>query len=88
MLDSFLSNRPVVSEVDRVPATARESGFRPLFAAPARSDLGRNRPQPPDEGQTPRLDAPQIELVEEGGVLRRIIVTCRCCERIELECQA
>ena len=34
-----------------------------------------------------RLEAPQIELVQEGGVVRRIVVTCTCCQRIELECE-
>jgi hypothetical protein len=32
-------------------------------------------------------EAPQVELVTEDGKIRRIIITCVCSRRIELECE-
>ena len=66
----------------------RDTQFQPLFAAHAAalgapdlvSRLGGNT-------APARLDAPQIELVQEEGKVRRIVVTCTCCEKIELECE-
>ena len=29
---------------------------------------------------------PQVELVREDGVVQRIVIVCRCGERIELDC--
>lgn len=88
MLQSFLANRTVISATDRAAMTPPEEGFRPLFSTPARGDHGRSPLQEMEEAPAARLDAPQIELVQENGVVCRIIVTCRCCERIEIECQA
>jgi len=32
-------------------------------------------------------DSPQIELISLEGKIQRIVITCTCCKRIELECQ-
>ncbi|MEQ1852518.1 MAG: hypothetical protein ABMA01_13120, partial [Chthoniobacteraceae bacterium] len=34
-----------------------------------------------------RLDAPKVDVIEENGRVASIVVTCRCCERIELACR-
>ena len=31
-------------------------------------------------------DEPKVELITESGVIRTIVVTCKCGERIELKC--
>jgi hypothetical protein len=36
--------------------------------------------------EAPARETPEIEVIQENGKIRRIVVTCKCCERIELEC--
>jgi hypothetical protein len=92
MLQDFLAGRPTIEGKGRprTAPTTRDENFQPLFGANAR-ELG-GSPAPRQIGRIPepepeRLEAPQIELVEERGQVRRIIVTCKCCERIEIECE-
>jgi hypothetical protein len=86
-MESFLANRTVVRSANGVPDPDQEpDGFQPLI------------PQPHARGLTSRMDreipkvsdhagsAPQVEWVEENGRIARIIVTCSCCQRIELAC--
>jgi len=90
MLQDFLAGRPSLNSDSAKPAVPaeREAGFQPLFAAraPALTPAAGGR-RIADVPESELLDAPQIELVEENGVVQRIIVTCTCCQRIELECE-
>lgn len=90
MLQDYFAGRPSVSAGRTAPAplATDEAAFQPLFAArPA--DLGasggarRIEAQPEPE----LLDEPQVELVQENGKVQRIVVTCTCCKRIEIECE-
>ncbi len=90
MLQDFLADRPSVTSGSTPPPipAAREDAFQPLFATRASelpSTAGARRIEAIPEQEL--LDAPQIELVEENGVVQRIIVTCTCCKQIELECE-
>lgn len=85
MLQDFLANRagaPAASP----EAETRNSNFQPLFAARA-AGLAAKRPELPAEPEPERLDAPEIEIVQEAGQVRRIIVTCKCCEKITIDCE-
>jgi len=84
-MNSFLENRPVAASKNGVIAAPKsEPGFHTLFPqkAPAKPDSDANpAPQAAPEA------APSVELVENGGKVERIIVTCTCCKRIELQCE-
>ncbi len=58
--------------------STRDTQFHPLFSA---------RIPELRDGEPARLATPQIELVEQEGKVRRIVVTCTCCEKIEIECE-
>jgi len=84
-MNSFLENRPLVGRKDVVTTSVQpEPGFQPLFSpnAPLRAQA---ETMPAAEKETEA--SPRIELVQNGGKLERIIVTCTCCNRIELQCQ-
>jgi len=84
-MNSFLDNRPTVGpQTSARSASEAETSFQPLFAPGA---IARPRPvaSPVSNGQAE--PAPQIELIQNGGRVERIIVTCSCCNRIELQCQ-
>ncbi len=90
MLQDFFAGRPDVSSTHPLPAVpaARDAGFQPFFAARAAAlapVAGARRLEGIPESEA--LDAPQIELVQDNGVVQRIIVTCTCCKRIEIECE-
>lgn len=80
---SFLENRPVHGSVN-APASRAENatGFQPLMP----SDLARPAVDRVEDAHQAEA-APQIELVRNGGRIERIIVTCSCCNRIELDCR-
>ena len=88
-MNSFLENRPLAARnrKDGVIAPLNsEPGFHILIpqgaaAAPASASA----PKPPPAIETEPV--PQVELVENAGRVERIIVTCTCCNRIELQCQ-
>jgi hypothetical protein len=85
-MNSFLDNRPLVSQQNAAPAPQKaEPGFQPLFAP---GTVTTQRPQQaPSASQSQQQGEPRIELVQSGGKVERIIVTCTCCNRIELQCQ-
>jgi hypothetical protein len=90
MLQDFLSGRPSISPDSTAPTvpTARENGFQPLFAARGAELASAGSARRIENVPEPELiDAPQIELVQENGTVQRIIVTCTCCQRIEIECE-
>lgn len=78
-IQSFLSNRPS-SAANRAGSSEPSvpGGFQRLFEG---------APQTERSGGKPHLDAPQIEVIEENGRVTSIVVTCRCCERIEIACR-
>lgn len=79
-LQPFLSNRAAsAANPDGTPQSSSSGGFQQLFERPAPSEAA-------TEGQS-RLDAPQVDLIEENGRIATIVVTCKCCERIELACR-
>ena len=84
-MNSFLENRPVAArKAGSAPLSKSEPGFRSLVTHAG--------PQKPATAPTPAPAAeteptPQIELIENDGRVERIIVTCTCCNRIELQCQ-
>ena len=86
MLQDFLANRPAISASTDSAAEPRSSGFQPLFAARAAA-LTATRQSAEVEPESERLEAPEIELVHEAGQVRRIIVTCKCCEKITIDCE-
>ena len=76
---SFLSNRASAAPRQNDSSqSAGSGGFQRLFDETAQPEGGA-------EGKT-RLDAPQVDVIEENGRVARIVVTCRCCERIEIVC--
>jgi len=79
-IQSFLSNR-AAAEPGRGGNSqpAGSGGFQRLFGGTPQAEGG--------DGGRSRLDAPQVDVIEENGRVVSIVVTCRCCERIELNCQ-
>ena len=86
MLQDFLSNRPAIQSPSATEVQPRDSTFQPFFAARA-AGLSAQRAEIDAESGIKRLEAPEIELVEEAGQVRRIIVTCTCCEKITIDCE-
>lgn len=63
------------------------SGKRQLDAAPLRS-LNVNKvavPMPADTSH-PGHDGPSVDVVKEGDKVVRIVITCSCGEKIEVDC--
>ena len=84
MLQDFLANRPSIQSHATTNAPERGGGFQPLFATrPAGLAAKDSEADPESE----RLEAPQIEIVREAGQVRRIVVTCTCCEKITIDCE-
>jgi hypothetical protein len=81
MLQDFLTGR-LATDSTTAPALPRSSvEFQPL--TPSR--IGALTA--PGATEAPRLEEPQVEIIEDGGKVRRIVVTCTCCEKIEIECE-
>ena len=76
-IQSFLSNRPAAAS--GISQGAGSGGFQRLFEGVPQTANGVQA--------AARLDAPQVDVVEENGRVTSIVVTCRCCERIEIACQ-
>ena len=86
MLQDFLANRPAIASSTGLEAEPRSAGFQPLFAARS-AGLPSKRQEAGADPDVERLDAPEIELVQEAGQVRQIIVTCKCCEKITIDCE-
>ena len=78
-MQSFLSNRTAAPSQNGISNSAGSGGFQRLFDENAESENG--------TGGKARLDAPQVNVIEENGRVASIVVTCRCCERIEIACR-
>lgn len=84
---------PAFPPISQARTENTPAGFQPFFSALGRQPL----PGKTDATEAPAHtrtadaalhDAPQVELITgPGGKIERIIVTCTCCERIELECK-
>jgi hypothetical protein len=85
-MNSFLENRPTVGRKDAVIGESPKSevSFQPLFSASA---ITASLPASSSSPETKAEAAPQVELIQNDGRVERIIVTCSCCNRIELQCQ-
>jgi hypothetical protein len=91
-MESFFNQRAFASasaETGGTPPASGPTGFHSLFTV-----LGNPSPAAAPAERTTAAAAehhapgnvPQIEVVQEGGRVTKIIVTCKCCERIELDC--
>jgi len=65
------------------PVKADQS-FQPLFSPNA---VQSQQLQQATVSEAQSETEPRIELIQNGGKVERIIVTCTCCNRIELQCQ-
>lgn len=83
-MNSFLDNRNTAPRTGSAVLTAPkpESSFKPLFVAKGAEQPAQQAASDKEPG-----DGSQIELVQTNGRVERIIVTCSCCNRIELECK-
>ena len=77
---SFLSNRASVRSTEGGTSLSGTAGdFQRLFDENAKTETVNDAES--------RLDAPQVDVIEENGRVAKIVITCRCCERIELVCR-
>lgn len=97
MLQDFLSscaNASSSSPVTKAQPGAA-TGFKSLFASGVLTQKRLNQPAAIGGANDANaaaesnedLDAPVIELIQEAGKVSKIVVTCTCCRRIELECE-
>lgn len=91
MLQDFLAGRSDISaEIGATSgaATSEGSGFQSLLTAGATKLSGESGGRRLTGGRAVETqEAPLIELVQENGVVKRIVVVCTCCQRIELDCE-
>lgn len=88
-MESFFTQRAFQNApAADAPAAGGPSGFHSLFTV-----LGNPGPTVASSEKTTVPEAhvpgslPKIELVQDAeGRVTKIVVTCRCCERIELDC--
>ena len=88
-MENFLSARPSIAKLSVPPKTTAN-----LFASLASRAAHHTHPGPAVEHLSARpaveppshSHEPQIELVRENGAVQRIVVVCKCGERIELDC--
>lgn len=86
-MESFLQNRPALATASRYTLQpALEPGFQPFLRPTSPNDKGTSGPST-DTPLDAQEDQPQVELVNRDGCVERIIITCSCCKRIELECE-
>ena len=94
-MTDFLENRPQLrSENSGAPKVESMPGFRPFLPPAAERQLAPlsapslQKPAATAPESAPPADgSPKVELVNRDGQIERIIVTCTCCKRIELECR-
>ena len=87
MLQDFLAGRNSVAS-DASSKAATQSDFRPLFATGTLASVNVKKGAAPVETAAgpSTMEVPEVELIQEHGK-QRIIITCTCCQRIELECE-
>ena len=83
-MQNYLDGRTVLkTETSPVNSLQTSDEFQPLFFPSQKNESGGNGAQ----GAKGVHETPQIEVISQDGVIQKIIVTCTCCKRIELECQ-
>ena len=90
MLQDFLTGRTGIDTDATAPAVAapRATQFQPFSTSRVAELSSLGTPgRLPAAAERERLEAPQVEIVEEDGKVQRIVVTCTCCEKIEIECE-
>ena len=60
--------------------------LRPPGGAPVPSTTLRAHAHPPVSVSTPGASSAHVEVVKEGDKVVRLVVTCVCGERVEIEC--
>ena len=86
-MNSFLDNRSA-TKADGNSTTAKPgAGFQSLLSREAQASRTPADFQPLPASKAETEPVPQVELVESGGKVDRIIITCTCCNKIELQCQ-
>lgn len=76
-MKSFLQGKKALE----TPALRLPNGATPLHAAPHN-----HGPRSPLSVVTPGASSAHVEVVKEGGKVVRIVVSCVCGERVEIEC--
>jgi hypothetical protein len=61
------------------------TGKRSLDAAPLRAPQV-HKAVPPTGSVRPAAEGPTVEVVKQGDKVMRIVVTCSCGEKVEVEC--
>jgi len=88
-MENFLQNRPSLATATSYTLEPPvQPGFQP-FLRPRSSDeieKASNVAAPPAPSNRP-ANEPELELIEGEGCIKRIVITCTCCKRIELECE-
>lgn len=88
-MENFLSARPTIAKLSIPPKTTANlfASLANRTAHRAHADPGVEHPasQPPVEHLLHQHET-QVELVRENGAVQRIVVVCKCGERIELDC--
>lgn len=90
-MENFLASRPSISKLGVQPkatanlfaSLANRTAARPVATASA------DKPVTPVAAETaaaPHLHEAQVELIRENGAVQRIVVVCKCGERIALDC--
>jgi hypothetical protein len=88
-MESFLQNRPSLATAGRFTSQSDSNGdfqpfLRPSLPADKSAALTSTEKQL-SSGQV--ANEPKIELVNREGCIERIVITCSCCQQIELECE-
>ncbi len=61
-------------------------GKKPIEAPPLRAAPAHHHPLHTEGTVRPAVHGPSVEAVKEGDKVVRLIVTCSCGERIEIDC--
>jgi hypothetical protein len=88
-MESFLQNRPSLATASRYVRPAIEPGFQPFLrpASPGQQEVSSLPSHQANTALTVEEAEPQIQLMDRDGSVERIIITCVCCKRIELQCE-
>jgi hypothetical protein len=85
-MESFLQNRTALATASRYTLQPPvEPGFQPFLRPTSSNEEQASAVE--GEPASPEQKEPQIELVNREGSVERIVITCTCCQRIELQCE-
>ena len=86
-MQNYLDGRTVLKTGNSaVTAPNAASDFQPYHLDGLKNKSSEANGDPGIQPESGHLETPQIELVTHDGKIQRIIITCTCCKRIELEC--